>query len=101
MNINIPEKFLITAEQETALIAEGKRIETEIGARRVDFEVLGVSGYAVGGTMEVTSAPLKANEHTPFEEVKAEKPKAAKEPEAETVTAEGKAPVAAAKSKKK
>ena len=51
--------------------------------------------------MEVTSAPLKANEHTPFEEVKAEKPKAAKEPEAETVTAEGKAPVAAAKSKKK
>lgn len=100
MNINIPEKFLITAEQEKALIAEGKRIETEIGARRVDFEVAGVSGYAVGGSMEVTSAPLKANEHTPFEEVKAEKP-AAKEAEAETVTAEGKAPVAAAKSKKK
>lgn len=100
MNINIPEKFLITAEQETALIAEGKRIETEIGARRVDFEVLGVSGYAVGGTMEVTSAPLKANEHTPFEEVKAEKPKA-KEAEAETVTAEGKAPAPAAKGKKK
>ena len=100
MNINIPEKFLITAEQETALIAEGKRIETEIGARRTDFSVAGVSGYAAGGTMEVTSAPLKANEHTPFEEVKTEKPKA-KEAEAETVTAEGKAPVAAAKSKKK
>lgn len=101
MTINISEKFLITEEQTAALIAEGKRIETEIGARRTDFHVAGISGYAVNGTMEVTSAPLKANDFTPFEEVKTEKPKAGKEPEAETVTAEGKAPVAAAKSKKK
>lgn len=96
MKINIPEKFDVSAEQIDALSKEGQRIEAEIGGRRTDFDVAGCSGYAFNGTMEVTSAPLKAHKPVAFEEVKAEKPAAKKE--VETLTQEG--PKASAPAKK-
>lgn len=94
MKINIPAKFDVTADQIAALKKEGQRIETEVGNRRTDFEAAGCSGYAFNGTMEVTSALLKANKPVEFEEVKTSKPAAKKE--VETVKQEGpKAPEAA------
>ena len=96
MTINIPENFKLSPEQITALEKEAKRIAAEIGNRRCDFTVSGISGHAVNGVMEVTSGPIApAKAVAPKQEVK--------KPQGETVTnapASGKVTTKAAAKKK-